>query len=112
MTETRFRMLEADLTAGKTRTVDVTEEVGLHLGARGLASKIFWDKMPEGADPLGPDSMLHVGVGPVTALIGDKTIFSFKSPLFGWKGRAAMSGYFGRELVNSIQRGHPRHGCI
>jgi aldehyde:ferredoxin oxidoreductase len=45
--------------------------------------------------------MLHVGVGPVTALIGTKTIFSFKSPLFGWKGRAAMSGYIGRELVNS-----------
>lgn len=101
MTEIRFRMLEVDLTAGETRTVDVTEEVGLHLGARGLASKIFWDRMPEGADPLGPDNMLHVGVGPVTALIGDKTIFSFKSPLFGWKGRAAMSGYLGRELVSS-----------
>ena len=72
MTETRFRMLEADLTSEKTSVVDVTEDVRDHLGARGLASKIFWDRMPEGADPLGPDNMLHVGVGPVTALIGDK----------------------------------------
>jgi aldehyde:ferredoxin oxidoreductase len=97
----RFRMLEADLTSEKTRIIDVTEEVREHLGARGLASKIFWDSMPPDADSLGPDNMLHVGVGPITALIGDKTIFSFKSPIFGWKGRAAMSGYFGRELVNS-----------
>ena len=101
MTETRFRMLDVDLTTEETRVVDVTEDVRMHLGARGLASKIFWERMPAGADPLGPDNMLHVGVGPVTALIGCKTIFSFKSPLFGWKGRAAMSGYFGRELVNT-----------
>ncbi|MHA2065374.1 MAG: aldehyde ferredoxin oxidoreductase C-terminal domain-containing protein [Candidatus Thorarchaeota archaeon] len=101
MTETRFRMLEVDLTGGKTKVVDVTDDIRNHLGARGLASKIFWDRMPEGADPLGPENMLHVGIGPVTALIGDKTIFSFKSPLFGWKGRASMSGYLGRELVNS-----------
>ena len=101
MTETRFRMLEVDLTREKTQTVNVTEDIKRHLGARGLATKIFWERMPAGSNPLGPESMLHVGVGPVTALIGDKTIFSFKSPLFGWKGRAAMSGYFGRELVNS-----------
>jgi aldehyde:ferredoxin oxidoreductase len=94
-------MLEVDLTQGKAHTVDVTEEVKKHFGARGLASKVFWEMMPVGCDPLGPENMLHIGVGPVTSLIGDKTIFSFKSPLFGWKGRAAMSGYFGREIVNS-----------
>lgn len=101
MPQTRFRMLEVDLSNEKTRTVDVTEDVKNHLGGKGLAAKIFWERMPAGADPLGPDNMLHVGIGPVTALIGDKTIFSFKSPLFGWAGRGAMSGYFGRELVNS-----------
>ncbi len=94
-------MLEVDLTDGKTMVVDVTEDVKKYLGARGLATKIFWERMPAGTDPLAPESMLHVGVGPVTALIGDKTIFSFKSPQFGWKGRGAMSGYFGAELVNS-----------
>ena len=76
-------MLDVDLTTEKTRVVDVTEEVRRHLGARGLASKIFWDRMPEKTDPLGPENMLHVGVGPVTALIGDKTIFSFKSGKWG-----------------------------
>lgn len=98
-------MLDVDLTSGETRVVDVTEDVKLYLGARGLATKLFWDRMPAGADPLGSENLLHVGVGPVTALIGDKTIFSFKSPLFGWKGRAAMSGYFGRELINSPYNG-------
>lgn len=101
MTETEFKMLEVDLTNEKTKIVDVTEDVKKYLGARGLATKIFWERMPAGTDPLAPESMLHVGVGPVTALIGDKTIFSFKSPIFGWKGRATMSGYLGRELVYS-----------
>ncbi len=94
-------MLEVDLTNEKTKTVDVTEDIKKHLGGKGLAAKIFWERIPAGTDPLGPDNMLHVGVGPVTTLIGDKTVFSFKSPLFGWAGRATMSGYFGREIVNS-----------
>jgi aldehyde:ferredoxin oxidoreductase len=105
MPETRFRMLEVDLTNEKTKTVDVTEDVKKYLGAKGLATKIFWERMPPGADPLGHEKMLHVGVGPVTALIGDKTIFSFKSPLFGWKGRATMSGYIGKEIVDTFNGG-------
>lgn len=99
MNETRFKMLEVDLTTESTKTVDVTEDIKKYLGARGLCTKIFWERMPAGADPLGPENMLHVGVGPTTGLIGDKTVFSFKSPLFGWKGRATMSGYMGREIV-------------
>ncbi|MFH1487545.1 MAG: aldehyde ferredoxin oxidoreductase N-terminal domain-containing protein [Pseudomonadota bacterium] len=101
MTEIKMSLLEVDLTTKESRVVDVTEEVRLYLGARGLANKLIWDMVPQGADPLGPDNILHVGVGPLTGLIGTKTILSFKSPLTGWAGRSSVSGYFGEEIVKA-----------
>lgn len=96
-----FRLLEVDLTTRTTKVTDVTKEVETYLGGRGLWNKLAWDRMPQGADPLGPDNLLHVGVGPITGLIGCKTVFSFKSPLTGWAGRATMSGYFGEEVMTA-----------
>ncbi|MBI4282889.1 MAG: hypothetical protein HY663_00290 [Chloroflexi bacterium] len=101
MTEIKFNLLEVDLTQETSRVVDVTEDVKKYLGARGLANKLMWDLVPQGADPLGPDNVLHVGVGPLTALMGDKTILSFISPLTGWAGRSTVSGYVGEEIVKS-----------
>ncbi len=95
----RFRMLEVDLTNEKTKAVDVTEDIKKHLGGRGLASKLLWDRVPKDADPLGPDNILHFGIGPITSLVGTKVAISFKSPLTGRRGRACMSGAFGRELL-------------
>jgi aldehyde:ferredoxin oxidoreductase len=101
MAEIKFSLLEVDLTAGKSRILDVTADVKKYLGARGLANKLIWDNVPQGADPLGPDNILHVGVGPLTGLIGTKTVLSFKSPLTNWAGRSATSGYFGEELMKA-----------
>lgn len=92
-------LLDIDLTDETTRITDASGDVARYLGGRGLATKLCWDLIPQGADPLGPNNILHVGVGPITGLVGDKTVFSFKSPLTGWKGRSTMSGYFGRELI-------------
>jgi aldehyde:ferredoxin oxidoreductase len=99
VTKIRCKILEVDLTDEKTRIVDVTVDVEKYLGGRGLASKLCWDLIPQGADPLGPDNILHVGMGPMTGLVGNKTVFCFKSPLTGWKGRSTMSGYFAREMM-------------
>jgi aldehyde:ferredoxin oxidoreductase len=101
MAEIKMSMLEVDLTSKESRVVDVTEDVRLYLGGRGLADKLMWDLVPQGADPLGPDNILHVGVGPLTGIIGPKTILSFKSPLTGWAGRSSISGYFGEEIVKA-----------
>ncbi|MFC2021348.1 aldehyde ferredoxin oxidoreductase N-terminal domain-containing protein [Chloroflexota bacterium] len=101
MTEIKFSLLEVDLTSETSRVVDVTEDVKKYLGARGLANKLIWDMVPPEADPLGPDNILHVGVGPLTGVIGTKTILSFKSPLTGWAGRSAVSGYFGEEIMRA-----------
>ncbi|MCJ7595785.1 MAG: hypothetical protein MUO52_13545, partial [Desulfobacterales bacterium] len=47
------------------------------------------------------ENILHVGVGPLTGVIGTKTILSFKSPLTGWAGRSSISSYFGEEMVKA-----------
>jgi aldehyde:ferredoxin oxidoreductase len=101
LSEVKYSLLEVDLTQETSRVIDVTEDVRKYLGGRGLANKLIWDLVPQGADPLGSDNILHVGVGPITGLIGTKTILSFKSPLTGWAGRSAVSGYFGDELMNA-----------
>ena len=101
MAEIKFNLLVVDLTAEKTQVVDVTGDVKKYLGARGLANKLMWDNMPQGADPLGPENILHIGVGPLTGLVGCKTILSFKSPLTGWAGRSTCSGYVGDEIVRA-----------
>ncbi|MBI4283829.1 MAG: hypothetical protein HY663_05100 [Chloroflexi bacterium] len=101
MAEIKFNLLEVDLTRETSRVVDVTEDVKKYLGARGLGNKLMWDLVPPGADPLGPENILHVGVGPLTGLLGDKTILSFKSPLTGWAGRSAISGYIGDEIMRA-----------
>ena len=92
MPEVKFSLLEVDLTRNTNRVIDVTEDVRRYLGARGLANKLIWDLVPAGADPLGPENILHIGVGPLTGLVGSKTVLSFISPLTGWAGRSTVSG--------------------
>jgi aldehyde:ferredoxin oxidoreductase len=101
MTEIKFNLLEVDLTRETHRVIDVTEDVRKYLGGRGLANKLIWDLVPLGADPLSSDNILHVGVGPLTGLIGTKTILSFISPLTGWAGRSAVSGDLGDEIMRA-----------
>lgn len=105
MTEIKMSMLEVDLTTKESRVVDVTDDVKVYLGARGLANKLIWDLVPQGADALGPDNILHFGVGPLTGLIGTKMVLSFKSPLTGWAGRSSVSGYIGEEIVKAQYSG-------
>lgn len=101
MAEIKFSLLEVDLTQRTSRVVDCTEDVKKYLGARGLANKLIWELVPQGADPLSPSNILHIGVGPLTGLVGCKTVLSFVSPLTGWAGRSAVSGNIGDEIVRA-----------
>ncbi|MEE8419003.1 MAG: aldehyde ferredoxin oxidoreductase N-terminal domain-containing protein [Dehalococcoidales bacterium] len=101
MAEISFKLLEVDLTQRTSRVLDVTEDAKKYLGARGLANKLIWDQVPQGTDPLSEGNILHVGVGPLTGLVGSKTILSFMSPLTGWVGRSAVSGDIGDQIVRA-----------
>jgi len=99
MAEMKFTMLEVDLTNKRVESVDITREVRSFVGGRSLGAKILWDRVPQGADPLGEENVLYVGIGPITGFIGSVTNFSAKSPLTLLKGHANMNGHFGQELI-------------
>ena len=101
MAEIKFKLLEVDLTTGASRVLDVTEDVKTYLGGNGLGNKLIWDLVPQGTDPLSPDNILHIGVGPITGLVGTKVSCSFISPLTGWAGEATVSGYIGDEIMRT-----------
>ncbi|MBI4331056.1 MAG: hypothetical protein HY673_07245 [Chloroflexi bacterium] len=101
MPERRFHLLEVDLTRGSSRTLDVTDEVKKFVGGRGLGTKLLWDRVPQGADPLGPDNILYFGIGPLTGLWGGVTDINVKSPLTLLRGQTNMNGRFGTELVRA-----------
>lgn len=99
MSETKFNLLEINLTTGEKKIVDTTEDVRKYLGGRGLGAKILWDQVPEGTDPLSPDNILYFGVGPVTGFFGSVTNVSALSPLTLLRGMSNMNGHFGVELI-------------
>jgi aldehyde:ferredoxin oxidoreductase len=86
MADITFHLLEVDLTTEQSRVIDVTGDMKTYLGGCGLGNKLIWDLVPQGTDPLSPENILHMGVGPITGLVGTKVSCSFLSPLTGWAG--------------------------
>jgi aldehyde:ferredoxin oxidoreductase len=101
MAEIKYNLLEVDLTAKTSRVIDVTDDVLVYLGGNGLGNKLIWDSVLRGTDPLSPNNILHIGVGPITGLVGSKVSCSFLSPLTGWAGEASISGYIGDEIIRT-----------
>jgi len=68
------------------------------IGGYGFGSKIMYDRMKPGVDPLGPDNVFGVLTGPLTgtpAVIGSRYTVVAKSPLTGGWGDANSGGFFG-----------------
>jgi aldehyde:ferredoxin oxidoreductase len=78
------------------------------IGGRGLGTKILWDQMKAGEDPLSPESLIMFLTGPLTGLApgGLHTCLVFKSPLTGktlghpisggnWAPELKFAGYDG-----------------
>ncbi len=101
MAETKFYLLEVDLTRRSSRTIEVTDEVKKFLGGRGLGCKLLWDRVPPGTDPFSPDNILYFGIGPLTGLWGAVTNINTKSPLTFLHGETNMNGHFGSELAQA-----------
>ena len=101
MSGIKFSLLKVDLTEESSQLIDITGEMKTYLGGCGLGNKLVWDLVPHGADPLGPENILHLGVGPITGLVGTKVSCSFLSPLTGWGGEASISGCIGDEIMRT-----------
>ena len=99
MSETKFTMLEINLSTGEHKVVDVTDDMRKFTGGRGLGAKIVWDRVPAGTNPLGPDNVLWFGVGPLTGVMGSVTNVCALSPLTLRQGMSNMNGHFGIEMI-------------
>jgi aldehyde:ferredoxin oxidoreductase len=91
-----------DLTQGSVRTEEMSDEVARgFIGGYGIGARVLFERIPRGADPLGPENVLGFAAGPLTgtrAPTGGRYMACCKSPLTGGWGDANSGGYFGSEL--------------
>lgn len=96
------QLLFVDLTTGAITKEALPEEwTRKYVGGYGIGAKVLYDRMPAGADPLGPDNIFGIVTGPTT---GTRSFFSgryavvCKSPVTGGWNDANSGGYIGPEL--------------
>jgi len=90
------KILEVDLSAGRVETVPLDPEQAVdYLGGRGLAARIFYDRVNPGCDPLGPDNVFVIATSPLigtNAPTAGRGHMIFKSPLTGFIGSSNCGG--------------------
>ncbi len=97
------KFLEVDLSTEEMKDVTFDEHVlRQYIGGRGLAAKILWDRLGdrwETVDPLGPENILLILTGPLTAFFpGSRICVSGKSPLTNGIVGSTLGGAFPVEL--------------
>jgi aldehyde:ferredoxin oxidoreductase len=95
-------ILRVDLTSGRIQRekTDPAYMLGA-IGGRGLNSTRLYEELKRDIDPLSPENMLLVGVGPLTGTLMAASAFmtiSGKSPMTGILGDSAAGGHFGAEI--------------
>ncbi len=96
------KILRINLTTGKISKEPIEESLARnYLGGRGLASKILYDELPAGTDPLSPENKLIFAAGPLTgtsAPTGGRYMVVTKGPLNGAIASSNSGGFFGKEF--------------
>jgi aldehyde:ferredoxin oxidoreductase len=96
------KLLNVDLTSGRMKEEPL--DAGFcrdFIGGYGLGARLLYDRIPAGADPLGPQNVLGLLTGPLTgtpAIIGSRFVAVAKSPKTGGWGDANCGGHFGPHL--------------
>lgn len=93
---------EVDLTAGHVRVYELTDElIDTYVGGRGFIVRWLYDRMPAGADPLGPDNPLIFAVGPLTGTVAPSSgrwTVGAKAPQTGYISVGIGGGQWGAHL--------------
>ena len=95
------KILNVDLTNGSTETEELPDQFYKdYLGGYGIGARILFDRIPAGADPLGPDNVLGLVPGLMTGtpIFGNRFQAVCKSPSTGGWGDANCGGDFGPYL--------------
>ena len=98
------KVLNINLSTGAIEPEDVPEETyRSYLGGYGLGARMLFDRVPQGADPLGPDNMLGFFPGLLTGtpLFGIRYQVVTKSPKNNGWGDANCGGDFGPFLKHA-----------
>ena len=96
------KLLFVDLSTGEIRPE--TPDDSLYrdfIGCYGVGARVLYDRMRPGVDPMGPDNMLGLVNGVLTAtpaVMGSRFQAVGKSPLTGGWGDANAGGHFGPRL--------------
>jgi len=96
------KILEVDLTNGEIKIKELSDDfLRKYIGGAGFTTKIIYDEIEPGTDPLGPDNVLVVApgnlVGPKIPT-GSKTTFGFKAPQTGGYGKTIVGAKLGNHL--------------
>jgi len=83
-------ILRVNLSSKSSKKEAYSEEFAKKwMGGRGFASKILYDEVRPGTDPLGPDNKFIVALGPIAGIPAPNTgkaVVAAKSPLTGFYG--------------------------
>ncbi len=95
-------ILRINLSTGDIKKESLDESFARNfLGGRGIASKILYDELPAGMDPLSPENKLIFAAGPLTgtsAPTGGRYMVVTKGPLNGTIASSNSGGFFGKEF--------------
>ncbi|GAI03430.1 unnamed protein product [marine sediment metagenome] len=96
------RILHIDLSSKETSVQTVSEEfLKKYLGGVGLASKLLYDNIKPGIDPLSPENVLTFSAsafGGTIVPVGTKHGIASKSPLTGFLGDSLSSSYWSQTI--------------
>lgn len=99
------RILSIDLTTGRTEVSILPPALVLdYLGGRGLATRLFYERMDPAADPLGPDNVIVIATSPLigtNAPTAGRGHMVFKSPLTGMIGTSNSGGSWAAGLKST-----------
>jgi aldehyde:ferredoxin oxidoreductase len=94
--------LHVNLTTGKLKKVPLDEKLALeYLGGAGFCSRILYDRIKPGTDPLSPENVLMFATGPLTGTLfpqASRYVVAAKSPLTEIWGESHAAGHWGPEL--------------
>ena len=99
------KLLRVNLSSGEVGEDSLDATVARqYIGGVGIATRLIYDEVPPGADPLGPDNKLVFMTGPATGTAFPASA-SFavvaKSPLTGLLTHDSVAGYWGALLKQS-----------
>lgn len=99
------KLLRVNLSKGTVKQEPLNKEwLKKYIGGRGYATKLLYEEMKKGVDPLSEDNILIFANGPLTGSnvpTGGRYMVVTKSPLTGMAACSNSGGYWGAELARA-----------